>query len=77
MMVEPGQGMLSLIDNREVSPAPVSHFAPRTLGNNIGHNRVTLPFNRAGSFKVDSFTNEKLSFNRRPSDSSLCNFKFG
>jgi len=48
--------MLSLIDNREVSPAPVSRFAPKTLGysNNIAHNRITLPFNRAGSFNVTS-----------------------
>lgn len=56
MLAEPGNGMLSLIDNREVSPAPVSRFAPKTLGysNNISHNRITLPFNRAGSFKETS-----------------------
>lgn len=44
-------GMLSLIDNREVSPKPVSHFALKGQGNNMGSNRVTLPFNRVDSFK--------------------------
>ena len=32
MIAAPGQvGVLSLIDNREVSPAPVSHFKPKRL----------------------------------------------
>ena len=51
MVAAPGNGMLSLADNREVSPAPVSRFAPKTLSTNIAHNRVTLPFKRAASFK--------------------------
>ena len=46
---EPG---LSLADNREVSPSPVAGFNPRSLSNNLGHNRVTVPFNRASSFKI-------------------------
>jgi len=55
--------MLSLIDNREVSPAPVSQFALKTLGNNMGSNRVTLPFNRVNSFKptADKPVTEKLA----------------
>ena len=64
MMAAPGFGMLSLIDNREVSPAPVSHFKPKTLGNNIGNNRVSLPFNRSGSFKETS-TLDKLTSGSR------------
>ena len=32
----------------------MSRFAPKTLGNNMTHTRVTLPFNRVGSFKVAS-----------------------
>ena len=46
---EPG---LSLADNREVSPSPVAGFNPRSVSHNIGHNRVTVPFNRASSFNV-------------------------
>jgi len=55
MTAEFGQSrLLNLADNREVSPAPVSHFAPRTHGGHIGHNRVTGPFHRAASFKINS-----------------------
>ena len=53
-MVEAGPVRLSLADNREVSPSPVSHFIPK---NQIGHNRVSLPFNglqKTSSFKVCS-----------------------
>ena len=57
MNAAPGLGMLSLIDNREVSPAPVSHFASKTR---IGHNRVSLPFHKQGSLKASS-SYEKLS----------------
>ena len=66
--------MLSLIDNREVSPAPVSRFFPKTrgYGNNISHNRVTLPFNRAGSFSV---TSKQPSFDK-VGGPSAANFKF-
>ena len=60
MMAQPGHGVLSLIDNREVSPAPVSHFKPKTLlgGSNAS---VSFPFHRAGSFKAVS-TLDKLQF---------------
>ena len=77
MMAAPGQGMLSLIDNREVSPAPVSHFAPRTLGaNNIGNNRVTLPFKRKFERMSSGPVFEKLSMKRTATMGWQENFKF-
>lgn len=76
-MVAPGQGILSLIDNREVSPAPVSHFAPKTLGiNRMGHNRVTLPFKRRFSGLEDGPVFDKLSLKRAATQSWQENFKF-
>lgn len=70
MIAAPGQGgVLSLIDNREVSPAPVSHFKPKRLQGQHGSNegkgdyRVSQPFhyNRSSSFKAIS-TLEKLQY---------------
>ena len=87
MMAAPGHGMLNLIDNREISPAPVSHFAPKMRGpSNMNHNRVTLPFKRkpeaAGRPVFDKLSlkraakstweeNFKLS-KKEPKESILC-----
>ena len=46
--------MLSLADNREVSPVPVSPFEARRIPSNITNTRVTLPFNKACSFKANT-----------------------
>ena len=56
----PPHNFLSLADNREVSPAPVTNFSARSLSNKIGHNRVTVPFSRAQSFKGTSFSGLQL-----------------
>ena len=69
MMAAPGHGVLSLIDNREVSPAPVSHFKTKRLQvgqGSIDRNAeygVSQPFhyNRSSSFKAIS-TLEKLQY---------------
>ena len=77
MQAQPGQGMLSLIDHREVSPAPVSHFAPRTLGGasgNIGSTRVTLPFRRGPKRQGSVFNS--LSLKRASTENWQENFKF-
>ena len=75
MMAAPGHGVLSLIDNREVSPAPVSHFKPKRLQGGMGGSNdgnveygVSQPFhyknyNRSSSFKAIS-TLEKLQYGK-------------
>ena len=75
MMAAPGHGMLTLLDNREISPAPVSRFAPKMCGpGNMNHNRVTLPFKRrpeaAGRPVFD-----KLSLKRAATSTWEENFK--
>lgn len=80
MMAAPGYGVLSLIDNREVSPAPVSHFKPKRLQGGVGSNDgnveygVSQPFhyknyNRSSSFKAIS-TLEKLQYGKGTSSSA-------
>lgn len=49
MIAEPGHGMFTLIDHQEVSPAPVSRFAPLSRGAQPAPNRVSLPFHKASS----------------------------
>ena len=69
--------MLSLIDNREVSPAPVSNFVPRTLGpSNMGHNRVTLPFKRRLERIGTGPVFDKVSLKRAATTGWQENFKF-
>ena len=71
MMAAPGPGLLTLIDNREVSPAPVSNFAWKTR---IENSRVNLPFNRSGSMKVSlraCMNGHSLSFEDLDSKFSL------
>ena len=75
MIAAPGQGMFTLIDNREVSPAPVSGFATRIRGpGNMNSNRVSVPFKR----KLDTSGNlalEKLSLKRAATSTWEENFK--
>lgn len=56
-------GMRPLLDNAAISPAPVSRFAPKTVGMSLNQNRVTLPFNKANSFAGHSVDLNEVSGN--------------
>lgn len=75
MIAAPGKGMLSLMNHREVSPAPVSSFALFTQSNNMRNNRVTIPFKRTFRRLESGSVFDSLKLKRAASEYWQENFK--